>query len=568
MGTGAGKAGRVTAAAALLGCVLLGGCAGGGRIDQRGEAAFAVGEYARAAEVFQGHLTNDRSDRSYILDRERLLLSALADGQARAADEASNETFSVLRVQGLNADKTVSSVVINEGVKIWKGEPFEQALAFNYIALQKAMVGEWDNARAAAASSLFLLKDFGDNERGEKASTLDIARSAQKQGDQYFDKGYTATKTDFALGYLVTGLANRAIGREDEASDNFGEAARVNPALEKLRDALLGRGYNCVFVVDYGRGPRKTAYGPDDALARFVPLMASDQGLLSCSLSGEGGAGEEVSYPPACDVNAMAQSHMWNNLEDVRVAKSTIGSALVAGGLAVAATSGRDHGKVNEAQLLAGLGAALAGAIMKAGAAADTRHLELLPQRVYVVPMRVEAAGSTLTLQVQGDEQSRMVLAGVDPPRTGELELRYVRLGAGRGSRWAGSGRVVYANDAYAGRVEGDDLPYILGGRDASLPTQRALSRYQAAGHLAGMTTVELENLYREEGIKLAEEDLGGRPHVHVLEGGDSLVAPLAGTAGYARVYCQEHGAYAPKSAAVREMVERLAGERAPGAKD
>jgi len=118
---------------------------------------------------------------------------------------------------------------------------------------------------------------------------------------------------------------------------------------------------------------------------------------------------------------------------------------------------------------------------------------------------------------------------------------------------------VVYANDAYAGRVEGDDLPYILGGRDASRPTQQALSRYQAAGHLSGMTTVELENLYREEGIKLTEEDLGGRPHVHVLEGGDSLVPPLAGTAGYARVFCQEHGPYAPRSQALRDLRERLA---------
>lgn len=566
MGVLAGQLGR-TALALAVG-VPLGGCAGGGRIDQRGEAAFVVGEYARAAEVFQAHLTNDRSDRSYILDRERLLLSALADGQARAADEAANETFSVLRVQGLNEDKTVSSVVINEGVKIWKGEPFEQALGFHYVAVQKAMVGEWDNARAAAGSSLFLLKDFGENERGEKATTLDIARNAQKQGDQYFDKGYTPTRTDFALGYLMSGLASRAIGRDDEAADNFNEAARVNPALEKLRDALVGRGYNWAFVVDDGRGPRKTAYGPDDALARFVPLMGSDQNLLTATLTGEGGAGGEASYPPVCDVNAMAQSHMWNNLEDVRIAKSAIGTALVQGGMLVAATSGRDRGKVNEAQLLAGLGAVLAGAIMKAGAAADTRHLELLPQRVYVVPMHVDSRGSELTLRVQGDEGSRMVLAGIDPPRAGELGLRYVRLGSGRGTRWAGSGRVVYGHDGYAGRAEGDDLPYILGGRDVSLPSPGAMSRYQAGGHLAGLTTVELENLYREEGIKLAPEDLGGRPHRHVLEGGDSLVPPLAGTAGYARLFCQEHPPYKPKSQAVREMAERLAGERAAGAKD
>jgi len=537
----------------------LGACASG-HADTRTVDAFEAGRFGEARVRLEERQTDDRADRSYILDRMRLEIACLADGDPWSAEMPANEAFSILRVQGLNADRTTSAVVLNEGVKIWKGEPFEQALSYCYIAVQKGMLGEWDNARAAASGSLFLLRDFGENEKGEELSTLEIAQNAQRKGDEYFDKGYAAVKTNFAFGYLLNGVANRAIGRDDEANDNFAEAARVNAGLEGLCTTLRDGTYNTVLVVDVGAGPVKVAYGPDNALARFSPRTPSDQRGLEVLF--EDGSEAAATYPPACDVNIMALDHMWNNLEDVRVAKSTLGQALMTGGLIAAATADRRH----ESQAWIGLGVMVAGALMRAGAAADTRHLEFLPQRVYVVPVNITQANTTLILQVSGDATTRIVLPAMDMPRE-KMQLRYVRVPSrtyeGAGS-WMASGTVVYANDQFQGRVAGDELPYILGGTCMQKPSQATLAKYQSAGHLTNMTTVELENLYREEGITFAVEDQKGRTVRHVLEGGTSMIEPLAGTAGYARLFCQRHGEYRGKSQMWKDVMKSIRQGAAP----
>jgi len=560
--------GLVSAAVLAAGFALgpLGGCEYS-NVHPRMMAEADAGAYAGARVELQSRVTDDPSDRAYLLDRLRLLILTLADGQPAQAEEVANQTFRLLRTQGLNADRTAAAVVLNEGVKIWKGEPFEQALGFTYIAMQKAELGQWDNARAAANASLFLLKSFGENERGEEMSTVELARRAAEEdarrgegaGDQYINKGYTPVKTNFVLGYLINGLANKAIGRDDEAADNFHEAEVVRDYLKPLAEALDTGTYNTVFVVDYGRGPRKIATGPDNAFARYVETWPS--GLEPLTVGVDGGSVVISEAPPVQDLNRMAMSLMWNNLEDVRTAKSAIGSGMLIGGLAVAGAS-RD----NEAQL-AGLGVALAGLLMKATSHADTRHAEFLPQRVYVMPVNITAPDATVTLEVAGDGNSRMVLAGIDPPAPGKIQLRYVKLPAAGGGAWARSGRVMYGNDEYAGPVDGDALPYVLGGRDVSLPGPKVMRRYQAAGWLRDMTFNDLENLYREEGIALSVEDAKGRSRAHVLEGGDSLVPPLPGTAGYARLFGQTHGPYVPRSKGLREFL-KVMDEKSKAASD
>jgi hypothetical protein len=560
-------------AAALAGAALV-GCQAQ-QLDPNLVAATDVGRYGGARVAIEKKLPQDPSDRSYILERLRLLILTLADGQPGSAEEVANQTFRLLRTQGLNADRTAASVVLNEDVKIWKGEPFEQALGYTYIAIQKAEVGQWDNARAAAGASLFLLKSFGDNEHGQEMSNIEVARRAAEEdarkgegaGDKYINKGYTPIKTNFVLGYLLNGLANKALGRTDEANDNFHEAAVIRSNLEPLAKELATGTYNTVFIVDFGRGPEKIATGPDGAFAKFIPRTPSDESPLTASVAapGNGGGFAAKTTPQVQDINRMAASLMWNNLEDVRHAKSAIGSGLLVGGLATAAYGaggggGRHH---SEAVALAGLGAAAAGLLLKGTAHADTRHAEFLPQRVYVVPVNITSPGSTVTLEVAGASGSRLVLPAIDPPsNTSGLQLRYVRMHPMGGEPWMGSGQVVYGNDYTQFRVEGDTLPYILGGRDCSTPSPQVLERYQAAGNLKNLTTVDLENLYREEGIALTVEDQGGRSRKHILEGGDSLVAPLAGTAGFARLFNQIHEPYKPKSKALEELQSQLRGEQ------
>ncbi len=106
--------------------------------------------------------------------------------------------------------------------------------------------------------------------------------------------------------------------------------------------------------------------------------------------------------------------------------------------------------------------------------------------------------------------------------------------------------------------MSGDELPYILGGTCIQKPSQATLAKYQSAGHLTNMTTVELENLYREEGITFAVEDQKGRTVRHVLEGGTSMIEPLAGTAGYARLFCQRHREFRGKSQMWKDVMRSV----------
>ncbi|MDX2148627.1 MAG: hypothetical protein SFZ23_14010 [Planctomycetota bacterium] len=576
------------ACSALLGCAtLLGGCESVPRVD------LSKGDFARGRDALARSLSDDRSSRNYMLSRLSLGILHLADGYPRSAEIVLNETFDVLRTQGINADKTVASIVFSEGVRFWKGEPFEQALAFHYVAVQKAMMGEWDNARAAASSSLFLLQDFGVNERGESLSTLEIAQravQAQEDGDPtYLDKGYQPIRTDFALGYVMTGLANQALGRIDEANDNYARSIEVAPSIEPVVASLRAGGFNTVLVVDAGEGPAKRQYGPHGSLARFEPVSPSRNEPLAVEIDSQARPELEHSsapWPVVEDVNRMARDHKWNNMEDVRQAKATVGTALLATGIALAASGGNDDD--GGTRQVVGLALAGLGGLMMAGAGADTRHCEVLPQRTYLIPLSLPPEPSIVRLfpgrgsprqNDAGQSQARfpaIVLRDLSGPRPGEpIQLRYVRLASGRSApAWALSERLFYANDFTAERVPGDELPFILGGSCVRRPSPETMRRYHEAGFLLDMTSNDLANLYRDEGIQL---DYGEAPGVgrsgetseeaareaymadtHVLEGGRSLIPPLPGSAGYQRLFCQRHRPYEARSDRVRELARQL----------
>lgn len=524
----------------------------------RGLSLFEDGRYGPARIELARTMSDDRRNRSYVLDRLRLLMAGLADGRPREVENIANELYDLLRVQGLNADRTTASVVFNEGVKIWKGEPFEQAQAYAYIAIQKAMLDDWGNARASASQSLFLLKDFGDNEKGDRKDGLDLVRDLN-ENDAALDTGYQPIETNFTLGYMLTGISAIALNRPDEARDNFAKAARFNPALQSVVDQLNDVRTNMVLVIDAGRGPAKRNFGPDGALARFVARTSSDNYPIGVQVS----AGTAMQVPVAMDSNMLAADHTWNNLEDVRVAKSTIGQLMQTGGFIVA-TQAKD----DEARLV-GLGVAILGSMMRASASADTRYNELAPQRTYIVPLQLPQGNVDVTLSLPNLRES-ITLVGLQAHAekhtqiTGSrLSLRYIRLPDDRGYGAPSTTAVRYRNDVIDGAPDGSELPYILGGRDVRVPTLDVLRDYQAAGFLHDFSLVDLENLYRDEGITLRIDDLAGMQKAHILEGGDSLVPPLNGTAGAVYLFCTDHPPYKGRTSRVRDLQRQIADQRA-----
>ncbi|MFG0307233.1 MAG: hypothetical protein ACF8Q5_13570 [Phycisphaerales bacterium JB040] len=542
----------------MLACVMgllgvLAGCQTGWQPSEALVTSTQRGRHHVAREVVLSQMTVNPNDRNLALDRVRLGMVDLADGQVEAAETPFLAAYDLLRTSGVNEgvnERIFFSTEENE--KVWKGDPFEIAAAQAYFAAQLASVGDWGSARAAAGESLFQLADFETEIEGEPVVLPGDDTGLPPDGDL----GYQPVETNFAPGYFMAGLSSYALGIEsgddrllDEAGDQFRKAVRYAPELEALTQAILAGNVNTVLWVDYGKGPQKYRTGRNREFSEYRPLQYSGDQSLVVSLNGGGTA----LAGPTADFNDYATDHRWRHSEGVRVAKAALGEGLVIGGAVAASHSDSD------AAVLAGLGAIVVGALFKNSAQADIRHNELLPQRVYFVGLTVEDDRDTVELRVEGNPDTRMVLTALGPePGTGPT-FRYVRLLDGRGPApaWATSGEVYYANDEYDAPVPGDDLPYVLGGRCVRSPTQAVWDEYVAGGLLPdAMTFNDLKNLYRAEGLTWELGDQGGLSARHVLEGGTSLIAPAGGTAGFARLFGQPHSEYVPRTPELRAVID------------
>ncbi len=544
----------------LLCVVFMSGCAAKPRLDVLGAVSrghFSPARLAINQEIVKrGKPTAGGSgkklksvDRTYILNRARLLSLMLGEGYARHADPVVEELYALLRTQGLNKDKTVASVLLNEDIKTWKGEPFEQAMMLCWIGMHYGMQGDWGNTRAAAENSLFHLRDFGKDAKGKKYDAISLSRDMLSEDVD--ETGYATVESNFALSYLLSGIANQQLGRVAESEEMYRKYCRYNSNLTSVVEGLKQENYNTIFVVEYGNGPQKIGAGPNQAVAMFVPITRSDQAHLSVHSA----RGRET-FPVAMDLNTIATDLMWNNLEDIRLAKSYLGSALLLAGVITA-----DHGVSRHSSdtAIAGLILMGAGAYLQSQAHADTRYCEAMPQRVYLATAMIAGPKDQVMLQIEGKPGSQLVVSGMPATMSGEVRLQYVRLPSayvGAAPAWAQSGQTFYAN-VYEPNAGVMPLPYIMGGDCVLPPTYDALARYQNAGYLQGYTLDDLIGLYRAEGI-VVEAELGAMPGLHVLDGGNSLVAPAPGTTGYARLFGQRHEPYRPKSRALSRAIAKL----------
>lgn len=498
---------------------------------------------ARALLRDEAQINNEQ----VILNNARLGMAAMADGDMIETAQSFDLVFEYLSTAGLNEDRTVAAVWTHEGVRIWKGEPFEQALMYHYVATQYAVQGDWENARAAASNALFRLTDFGGDQTDEA-----LARRAARD-DDYLETGYTAVDTNFALGFLMQAIGSKLSGAAG-FNEQLDAALEIDPKLEPIARRIRD-GFDTLLIVDYGKGPTKIAYGRDNAFVRFEP-----QNSHITPITVEADAQRLAKLDPVTDVNRMALDHRWNNLEDVRRAKSILGDALLVSGLVVASEGG-EHNSLEA--VLAGIGMAAAGLLSKSGAKADVRYLEFAPQTVYLVPLKLNETVD-LRVAIEGDRGATMVLDDVQPGTVGAPRSIYLRL-HGHDSpdpAWLTATRPRYGNDVTG--VRRGDYPYILGGRDVSTPSRPVLEQYHAHGYLTDYTLNDLLELYRKEQIVLgsgmdsatdAPRDAAFR---HILVGGRALFTPWPHSMGYKQLMYQQHDAYEPRSESVRNIADAI----------
>ncbi len=525
---------------------LLGGCdPGTSKQGFTASAEYYMHHYASARDEIRATAA-DRKSANVVLDNMRLGMASLAYGDMDESERGLMRAYEYLTSGGVNAaDRTITSTLLYEGAKVWKGEPYEQAMSFYYVGVLSMLKGDWENARAASSNSLFALRDF------------EAAQNKEANPD-----AYKAVESDFVLGYLMVAVNYRLMGQPADGAKIFDHVLQLRPELRDQVEALRSGTFDTLVLLDEGHGPRKEAFGEDSARVRFTPDPRQfPPSNAAISVDGKLVDGNRM---PLIDVAQLAQNPKWWSPETSRVIRSTTGSVLLGGGLTAAAIGSSVGGRGGDTAALAGLGAALAGAALKASSHADTRHLETLPRSVYMIPMLLGTGRHNVHFQFIPDSRSSGTWHDLVAGTVKRPAVYYLRMHRGGGLAMA------YAdNQLYSANVAGyhaGDRPWILGGTDLTPPSESLIAAYHAAGVLPNVSLDGLTNLYRDEGIVFQAGPQGHDPETdkkaldvnyyhHVTVGGKVLFEPRPGSHAYEQITRMQHRAYVPQTDAVRAMM-------------
>lgn len=573
---------------AIGGCLLLGTVAGCGSTQSSRLAPSAVqeieqGQYRTARDELR-RFTVDRDSPDIILDNLRMAVAALHDGAFFEAEAALGRAYPYMVSGSVNAVGSESAVTFPyEGRLVWKGEPFEQAMAWYYQTVAQMIAGDWENARAASRNMLFTLVDFSG-----AGDTVDSAMKAA-ESPEWFDEHASEVESDLVIGYLLAGISERWQNRPTEAGEFFGRAKTLAPDLEPLIALLESGSYNTLLVVEALPGPHKRPIGEYGETFEYEPKPGSMTGhgppLVVTDATGAALAsdGRDVPLPEVLDVVdtlKLAQHPRWWSLRSLRENRKALGEVLALAGIgAVIYGSATNDANTRDKALIAGAAAILLGSALMHSSAADLRHFDVMPRYVYLVPLALEPGRHTLRMSLPSlhlDAIRHDLMPGHDSPA-----VYLVRLSneSRRRTDWHDldpsddsdtqadpESRInrpaLYPND-HTGPSVGT-YPYILGGACVCIPTADVLATYQAGGYLIDMTLDELIGLYRAEGIVFDPQPLSSETQQtwrHVLDGGKLLYTPLPGSAGYERLTYARHESYEPVSDLVKQTHDRLFGE-------
>ncbi|MCA9310720.1 MAG: hypothetical protein KDA21_05895 [Phycisphaerales bacterium] len=512
------------------GALLLAACVAGGCASERARPlpAFQSYDFASARDLVRAGARRRPPDENVLLQNAHLGMAAVADGDVIEAIDALEQAYRIQESGEVNdPGRVFAATVIWEGVKVWKGEPFEQALLDHALAVTYALDGDWENVRVAARAANRRLMDYA-RARDEDAS----------YGSESFP-----VETDDSAAWLLEAIADRVLNEESNA---LRSVLSLRPDLEPLAYQLEAGTFDTILIVDWGVGPEKVPTGSD---GESTAWMARDSGVPPLTV---GAASFDLQAPPVIDTRSLAAEHRWLTAQETRQVKSALGTGLVFGGATVAAVS--DH---EETQWL-GLGLMLAGMLTKSTAAADVRFNELLPAATYISLLDLGVPGP-VTVRLGG---TSFVVPDVFPGGSSDPAVIYLRLfGAGQSPGYFAATEPLYTND-HTGTRPGQ-YPYILGGTCVATPSQSVLEMYQAGGYLLDLSLEELRELYSAEGITLGSgpsvpSDRVHEVYRHVLEGGRALYTPAPYTVGYKRVMCTPHAPWKPRSERVRALAESI----------
>ena len=336
------------------------GCAGIPKASIEGRDAFYRNDYSASLNKFRQF--DEQYDKNYVLHQLNIGSAALTAGDYYDAQRALLAAGDVMSSTDSDKTRGVLSLISAESIKVFKGEPFEKAMAFFYIGIFFYNQADYENAGAAFRKALLM--------------------------DKQAAEGY---REDLHLVYYLLAKTYWQLGQKDNAR------LALNKANDRLPDSSYPRNpyytqenlerANATFIVELGAAPVKFRHGPGASLDDFRRANYPEHQVLI------GTGDRQWSAVKALDLLYEAKHRGSSGKDAVQATKGVTREAAVATAIIA---SGRKNKTANAVALGAGVFALLNQS------QADIRQWDLLPGELHVFSGRLPAGVTTVSLQFRG----------------------------------------------------------------------------------------------------------------------------------------------------------------------
>lgn len=410
----------LAAATACAPMVAISGCASEAEKNaNKAVTDFYEGRYGAASKQLQP--LAKKTDENFVLNNLRLGSVDLMRYDLDDAQAAFLRAYEVINSVGVNnGGRSLGAVLVDEKMKIWKGEPYERAMANFYLGLTYYIQHDYNNARAAFENSLFKLRDYASD-------------------TQEASGNYSEQESTFVIAMVMLGRCWQRLGRDDLAKANFDRVRELRPDLAALADEQTEAQSNLLLVVEFGHGPLK-ATTDDGAVVGFVPTPAQAGRIPPPKVILDGELVDTSAFrEPPIDLLQMAQERRWQDIDTIRAVKSAVGTGLLVGGGVESARGITGSGGRGRTDAIVGASLLAAGVLLKATSQADTRSWETLPRTIFLLPLRVAPGTHDVTVEFPRAGGLRTTVRNIHVPDQGDAtyDVRVVRYSADPNELWS-----------------------------------------------------------------------------------------------------------------------------------
>ncbi len=362
-------------------------------VDPSAVQAYLADKPAETQKLFSKVMTE--GERNRVLNLLRAGLASMERGHNAVAASAFDEALLTIETMYGGSEKAeqVRSNFTAEDRKIYRGEPYERAMAFYYRGILYLMEGDYENARASFRSGI-----------------LQDTLAEQEQFQQ-----------DFALLEFLEGWSSQCNGNKGLAAEAFALATEHDASVK-----VPGAQDNLLVLADVGHAPVKYAEGEHRELLkvkgnskRYSPDSAYRLNGAAVSLPNRESVLRQAKTRGGREFDAILEgkAQFKDDMETTSEAASAVAQAGLGVGMAGLASGNEDLAQVGGGMAaVGGLVSLFAGMAAEATKPeADIRQWDNLPETVLYGAYRVDPQAGVSgvshlpgTVREGGDERCRV----------------------------------------------------------------------------------------------------------------------------------------------------------------